>query len=217
MNQICKVCKIEKSLEADFYANGNQLGRDTTCKKCRQKQQAERRAKRTSYRAPNNPHELAFIEACKAQGIHAQPTADFRNYKFSDVIAWGCVRIEVKYPQIYGNNDTHKWVFSAKQAKERIPVDLIVLISEFKGVTCYHIFDPLHPVFFGKDNKRRTAITYTDNSGINHKQYEKLYGVTPMTESTMRTHENNWYMVETARLDKAKQMKHQMAVNKRAA
>jgi hypothetical protein len=203
MNQICKACNVEKDMHSEFYK------RDATCKKCRKAQQAARLENRKTYVAPNNPHENAFIEACKAQGIHAQPTADFRNYKYSDVIAWGCVRIEVKYPQIYGDNDTHKWVFSQKQARERIPVDLIVLISEFNGVTSYHIFDPLHPTFFSKNKRRRYALTYTHESGMNREERNALYGVTSLSETIMRTHQDNWYMIETVRLDKSRILKRQ--------
>lgn len=43
---ICKQCGIEKSYETNFSWNYTALGRDTTCKECRNKNAAERYRRR---------------------------------------------------------------------------------------------------------------------------------------------------------------------------
>lgn len=203
--QICKVCKMEKPFDTGYYANSNKSGRDTTCKACRKKQKAKQRNNRKSLYAEPNHHEATFIQACIANGIHAQPTSDFRNHKFNDVIAWGCVRIEFKYPAFQNDGNLLIWRFTKKQHSERLPADLIVLASNcFDGLN-YHFFDPLHPVFFNPNQTRKVGISYTVNRA---KDYHKVYGVI-MTKTILKLSQDNWHLIEKLRLEKSQTMKQQ--------
>jgi hypothetical protein len=210
MNQICKVCKIEKSLHDDFYANSNKSGRDTTCKICRYQQKLDRQ--KTSQPHKHNRHEQDFITACHEHGIYAIQ-ATLANHKFCDAVAWGCVRIEVKYPDIANDGNMYYWRFTRNQARKRLPVDIIVLVTEHLGETKYHFFNPLHPVFFKPDQTRKVGISYTVERQVD---YNPINGVV-MTHDILNMHKDAWHTIENMRLEKAKRLKHQAVTKKRNA
>lgn len=203
MNQICKVCKIEKDLHNDFYASTNRTGYDTTCKVCRLAQQAMRDKAKKNHPPKHNLHEQDFIQACYERGIYAVQATTTKNHKFCDVVAWGCVRIEVKYPDIINDGNMYHWRFTVNQAHKRLPVDLIVLVTECFGQTHYHIFDPLDPVFFNPDQTRKRCLSYIVER---EKGYRTEYGVI-MTTALLTYYQDAFSKIEDVRLEKSRQLK----------
>jgi hypothetical protein len=206
------VCKIEKDLHGDFYANSTAVGRDSTCKDCRKKQKYERTQANKGNPRKHNRHEQDFITACHERGIFAIQASEV-NYKFCDVVAWGCVRIEVKYPDIINDGNMYQWRFTRNQARKRLPTDIIVLVTEHLGETKYHFFNPLHPVFFNPDQTRKIGLSYTVER---EKDYHTEYGVV-MTHDTLNMHKDAWQTIENVRLEKAKKLKQQALSQKREA
>lgn len=211
MNQICKTCQVEKDFDKDFYVAVCASGRDSTCKECRKLQSRQRKLANKGKPKKHNIHEQAFIEACHEHGVYAVQATDTR-HKFCDVVAWGCVRIEVKHPDTVDDNH-YSWRFTVNQARKRLPADIIVLVTEHLGETKYHFFNPLHPIFFNPDQTRKIGLSYVVER---ERDYHTQYGAL-ITPDILNMHRDAWQTIENTRLEKSKQLRQQTVGKKRKA
>lgn len=207
-NKICNTCLREYPATTEhFYKRGKYLHNE--CKSCF-------REKRKGYRPkPEAVHEgeILAIKRLMADGIFATSGKSSQWGKFIDVVAWGCIKIEVKHATI-DNRGRWQWTFASTINETTQPPDFILLIGQYKdGNLDYHLFPANHPVFF-KNGKRKTGIMYQ----VESTQRNKRQHYVTLTPQIMRDYQDAFHQIETARLDKIRQMKteHQAVVPKAA-
>lgn len=198
MDKICTKCNIEKPATLEFFYkhHSNTDGLTSWCKAC-----MKALSKRQSYvpvdsRIPNEG-EAKAIAWLKRFGIPANGGKNIEAVKWLDVLAWGCVRIEVKYSKTNAQG-IWSWVMYSvnNKAQEAMP-HLILLIGEDvrTGTTRYFLFDAQHPEFFnGNTGERKIQVSYNYQS-VNAHNHE-----------VFRRHENKAALVEDYRLQIAREL-----------
>lgn len=197
--KICKTCNKAKAVTEFYKRFGSPDGLQYICKTCLLETNSKKRKG-----VKSNVHEQAFIATLAANGIPAMQSVAISKVSYTDVIAWGCVRVEVKYPVKQGNQYIYK--FTKRQTEKQLACDLIVLVYPTDTGEQYHVFSPLHAVFFHKNQTRKQNLAYTPNA-----VHKNANGAT-LTDDIMRTHQDNWYLIETMRLDKSRVLKHQSQI-----
>jgi hypothetical protein len=144
--------------------------------------------------AATNAGEGRVISKLRTAGVYAEKGAGGHHSRI-DVVAWGCVRIEVKTSTLY--KDGHFHFSIGRRANAFHSHDLIVLVCIWpdNGAT-FHVFKPEHPVFYrGAKLKRGIAYIPTPNGRKGNR-----YGMT-LTAELMTEHQDRWDMIEECRLN----------------
>ncbi len=207
--RVCSACQQEKSF-SEFYLRSEQIhsgnpptlpGHVTSeCKVC---MNARSKAKRMDSRKSLGPHratEELVIKALARQGIPALAGKVFISaYPNVDVVAWGCVMIEVKWAKLDVYRGVEKFKFNATPTQKRkgFSAHLIILVCEYvPDEYTYHVFPVEHPVFY-KDGHTKTGWTFTPGA------YEaKKHGNNRMvmTQPLMDEFQDRWGLVQAKRL-----------------
>jgi hypothetical protein len=111
---------------------------------------------------PREHSEQLAINRLKQHGIHALPgkavsAADV------DVVAFGCVWIEVKYGRLNYQRVAEKFTFNntVKQQREGYKGHLVMLICDYgDDRLTYHLFDAKSEVFF-MQGRMKSGFTFT--------------------------------------------------------
>jgi hypothetical protein len=176
----------------EFYDRlGGKDGKFTKCKEC---------MKAKSNRHPSKPKEIAskaseqdVIDLLRNQGVYAAP-GKCSEWKWCDVVAWGCVRVEVKRAK-QDENGCFMFSSTPHQRKRGFTADLVVTICEWKDKTSYHVFPANHPVFYN-GGKMKQGFWYDPFPvSRNHGRGGR------MTNAIMNEHKDKWELVEAKRLD----------------
>src|SRR5690348_1088427 len=127
--KLCPQCSIIKPV-TDFYLTKRQQP-TRLCKVCHHARQKGYKVK-PKHQA-GHPSEDSTIAEMRRQGIFAT-SGKASDYHYVDVVAWGCVRVEVKLAMKDRNGFTI--AFSDDQVKYGIRGDVVVIIipSEFGDV-----------------------------------------------------------------------------------
>lgn len=192
----CSVCGVEKPL-SDYYIWTSNKKYMAQCKKCHQT-----RSKKYSPLPADrcgNEHQNALIDILRSRGIYASPGKS-SEYAYSDVVAWGCVRIEVKFGESLGSSNPSIWKFrfTERQTNGGLVADLIALMcpaGSGKGYTCY-LIDPSCPELY---RGGRFRPTFTINLGTHRKN--RTDGRLPLSSELLNTHRDNWQVIEQKRLE----------------
>lgn len=174
----------------EFYKHPNGH-HQSMCKKCHTAYNKSRSGKTKS-----NEHEQAFVLECHKHGVFAVQGAATRSHAWTDVIAWGCVRIEVKAAEI-GATKGYNFRGTARQSKRGFDADIVVLVADGD----YYFLPADHAVFFRNDGKRKTAVSWRPGHNPNGRDFR--WG-TPLTDDIMAAHKNGWHMIEMVKSRKVK-------------
>lgn len=179
----CNTCRQEKPL-TEFYDY------QTRCKSCMYTVNKERRKSNSPKEKLNSifGSEALVIQELRSRKIPAYPGKAV-SFALVDVVAWGCVGIEVKSSQFHV--DSYQWGFSSKQLTA-LQSDVIALVT-LDDTPEFYLFPANHPVFF-INGKRKHAVSYQPEPYIrrHHDRYV-------MTDADMREARDRWSLVETAK------------------
>lgn len=106
---------------------------------------------------PRAKTEILAIEYLRKNGIYAAPGKSVYAADV-DVVAWGCVWIEVKYAELKRGKFTFK--VTPTQSVRGFRAHIVLLICDYGDSKSFHLFDSQHPVFF-KDGRVKTGFTFT--------------------------------------------------------
>lgn len=106
--------------------------------------------------------EVLLIEYLRNHNIYAAP-GKCSEWKWVDVIAWGCVRIEVKYSR--NLQQRFSFTFSNKQRKNGLQVDVLALICDDGSAASYHFFSAKDPELSGI----KTSLAFTRGASVNRR------------------------------------------------
>lgn len=180
--RLCNTCKQEKPL-TEFYE------RQTRCKPCMYLVNKER-GRQKSPRAKLDTifgSEGMVINELRKRGIPAYPGKSV-SYAHVDVVAWGCVGIEVKSSRYDGG---YQWGFSSRQRAE-LQSDVIVLVT-LDDEPQFYVFPSNHPVFY-RDGRRKSGVTY-----LPYEHAQKRKDIRPMLIEDMEQARGRWELVQTCR------------------
>lgn len=148
--KVCKTCQKEKPV-SEYYLNKSNRKPMAVCKLCHKNRTARPSGEKWQ---PKNVRETYVITWLRNKGIYASP-GKVSEYTWVDVVAWGCIRVEVKYGEFNGR--TYLFRFTQSQVEEGVRADVIALVV---GEEVY-IFRADHPYFYDNDNRLRPAVVYT--------------------------------------------------------
>ena len=161
------------------------------CKECMRKRYRD--TSKRDYKQPKNEWEEYVINALHNEGIPALPGKAIRTSKtWSDIVAFGCVEIEVKSSSLTQKNKwspSYKFTFTPSQIKRGLVADCVILICSDVG--SIHLFTADNPVFY-IDGKLKGTITYTPDSKWN---WGDDKGRAVMTKAMMDEAANNWQVI----------------------
>lgn len=148
----CNNCKDSKAF-SEFYVRsgidnpthaGHYLTECKACMKLRTKNQ-----KRLDNKEPYAFTEKIGIEYLASNGIPVLPGKAL-SHSWVDVIAFGCIKIEVKFARlkrVYGK-DTFTFTATNRQSQNGFRADIILLICDYHTHMTYHLFSAANPVFY---------------------------------------------------------------------
>jgi hypothetical protein len=123
-----------------------------------------------SVQTPRTPTEIFALQYLRQQRIFAC-TGKAASYPHVDVVAWGCVRIEVKYAklQALGKQMGYRFVATPQQSKHGFRAEVVMLICEDEQGRAHHLFDAIHPVFYmGERVKAGFEVVVGKQEAIKH-------------------------------------------------
>lgn len=196
----CRTCKAEKD-ESEFYKHlGSKGGISTECKECAKVAQKRVYRPRKNHRdiISGRDTENKVIAQLNFQGIYAV-SGKATQFRWCDVVAWGCVTIEVKTSKL-NKRGMYQFAFTPMQRKRGIVADLVLLVCEDQNT--FHLFPSNHAVFYHSDGTLKAGMGYMPNceSPKVRKDYESL------TDKTMQYYQDAWAQIETKRLNMVKKL-----------
>ena len=139
---------------AEFYRHTNNKYYNSYCKECCKEN--SRTQKRPPKKQSGEQTEQTAIKKLRSLGIYAV-SGKASEFTHVDVVAWGCVRIEVKAAD---KKDDGTWNFAfSSQRNKGIKADFVLLMQRDKDQIAYHLFPVGHPIFF-KNGKVKAAVQY---------------------------------------------------------
>lgn len=179
--KICRNCH-ERKPEDDFYIYSSSQKRMPICKKCHliKCNQRKPRPKHIS----GNDSEFRAIQHMRKLGIYAAPGKSSEHH-FLDVIAWGCVRVEVKpVTRMFDRQDVWRISFSRNQCEKGLVADVIVVMIPAQSDYHYYVL-PANHAFFRDTNGKLIP--------------EMLINRRVLPGSVLHQHRDNWQLIEKIR------------------
>lgn len=165
------------------------------CKDC-----LKRRNKSPNHLPPDVPRaatEILAIEYLKRNHIPALPGKAYKQADV-DILAWGCVRIEVKYSSIRYYNHYFVFNMTPRQRKRGLLADVVLFVCDYEERQTFHLFDPDDEVFYFKDGRRKSSLTFTPGQT---EQFKHTQNRVKLTQPIMDIAQDRLELIETARLD----------------
>jgi hypothetical protein len=157
----CCDCGYEKQSD-DFYKRPDGKNLNSVCKDCMKKRSAAKKINNTSKMISTVDSENLVLSKLHSMGIPALPGKAI-SHSWTDIVAWGIVRIEVKYA-IMRHDGQYIWTFSPTQTKKRVKGDVIVLIgrTEMGNAQRKHRYFilPSNSEVFYKDGHRKKGVSF---------------------------------------------------------
>lgn len=185
--KVCGDCGKRKPVEEFYARSGAPHLRVSYCIDCYKAR--NKTAKTTPKHISTVKSERQLIEHLATFGIPALPGKAL-SHTYADVIAWGCVLLEVKASSmIAGRFNFH---FTPIQQTVGLRGQLLVLVCEYDDHQTFHCFDAKDPRFYTERGTIKTGITYTPNRSNAGKP-------AVFTEDGMATAEDRWELIEDER------------------
>lgn len=164
----CAKCEIRKPLEEFYVRSGYGTAEHpaiipghyvSECKECMKAR--SKAAIKFSRAIPIVPGEIDAIAYLKAHRISAAPGKLF-GHAWTDVIALGCIGIEVKHAKLESARGKDKFTFvtTPSQQKKGFSGELVMLVCEYPTKLTHHLFYATDPVFYMKD-RLKVGFTFT--------------------------------------------------------
>ena len=184
----CFDCKETKSLNK-FYRNiGTKDGYNDRCIDCSKIYGKTR--PHYSRTEVVQPGEIAAIDKLKSLGIYAAP-GKCSEFKWVDVVAWGCVRIEVKYTSSSDGN-VISWHLGHKDHSRWEDIDLVLFINDKNGVKDYYLIYADNPIFYKESGEAKTGIAIRMNPKYTRNNVRDV----------VLENQDNWSLIEEIRQNK---------------
>ena len=161
LTKICRACQLSLPV-AEFYKRKNSESYVSECKRCMKSRSKQQPQTAKDYLVPRAVTEVAAISYLKSKGIPAVPGKAL-HHSHVDVVAFGCVDIEVKYATLRFQRGVEKFCFSASPAQQEygFRAQVVILVCDYNdGMMSYHFFDAKHPVFYIK-GRMKSGFTFT--------------------------------------------------------
>ena len=188
--KFCNKCGVKKPI-TEFYSRSGFPGRHlSTCKECHKVYMRDHQPGKTV----RLDTEQMVVDECLWRGVYAELGRETR-WNQVDVVAWGCVRLEVKYSSLR-RNGCFTFSIGAKKGLQSERADLMVLICGWsEAIHTYHLFNSSEAIFYRYENGERADKNKTDFRVIG-KPYKGRLRLTP---EIMEAHQNRWDLIEQAR------------------
>lgn len=188
----CIACKQTLPL-SDFYKSDDSIdGASSNCKACTIKK-GRARGKKFDRSKPTVPGEVIAIDYLRSRGVYAAPGKS-SEWKRVDVVAWGCVRLEVKYASSKNRRNNFVFHFSAKQVQPDWKADVILFICDTASGQRFFFFDANDPILFCNGKRRKNICYVMEATSRKHRA-----GRQSLTDEIMAEHEDRYDLIETAR------------------
>ena len=189
----CPKCGKEKTL-SEYYKKRSGAY-ESYCKPCHRERTSTYEIKPVT--VAGEAHEQKAIALLRKKGIYAVPGKASNLYANLDVLAWGCVRIEVKYG--YHDAGGFCWRFTPKQVEQGIQGDIVILIAPFDSGDQYYLLPASNPIFYINGiNQLKTGVKWQVGSTRTN---------TVVTDGMMALHRDNWQLIEQYRQNFVKKLK----------
>lgn len=168
----------------------------TYCKSCKHlmTQRIQLSVKGTNNRLTTVESQLRVIDRLKQFGIFAA-SGKASEYKWTDVVAWGCIPIEVKTATLDVNGQ-YVFSFTHSQVEKGTQSLFIVLVMlPPDAPPSFHVFPSDHPVFYA-NGKLKWRVPYTP--GPKSRSY--------LSNNLMGYYRDAWGQIETKRLELSQQL-----------
>jgi len=179
-----------------YHSRNTPSGFHSYCKECMKAENKRYSSKAGNKKdSPTNYGEGLVIAKLREHGIYAEKGAG-GHHKYVDVVAWGCVRIEVKSARLNGNG---RFDFTiGRRANSFHAHDLIVLVCMHPdNTTTFHVFKPEHPVFYRPRGRLKRGVAYIPDA---KNRKGRRFGM-PLTDELMAEHQDRWDLIEECRLN----------------
>ena len=217
LSKPCNNCKVPKPF-SEFYVRsgidnptepGHYLTECKDCMKGRNKKRAP-----LSPLVPHTPSEVLAMDYLRSHGVVTYPGKALR-FAHVDVVAWGCVGIEVKYARLEqrGPADEFQFVTTKAQQRDGFRGHAVMLIcDDGTGTLTHHLFDVRDPVFYIK-GRVKTGFTFRPDrtTALKHGNNRVV-----MLQSMMDAALDNLALIEAKRLEISAQMKAEYTPHKNA-
>lgn len=163
VSKICSACQCLKPL-SEYYKRSYSNSVTSECKECMKKRSVGKWHKNEDYMKSLVMSEELAIAFLHRNGIPALPGKALRQ-SHVDVIAFGCVHIEVKYAPFEVDRTVKKFTFKVtpSQQKNGFRAEVVILICGYDDHMTYHLFDAKDPVFY-MHGRVKTGFTFTPGS-----------------------------------------------------
>lgn len=184
-HKLCPDCN-QLLPSSEFYIRGGGY-LNTYCKEC-----SKERTRLRTASTVDDPHhsfitsESDVITALNRRGIPALP-AKALSHRYGDVIAWGCVPIEVKSSRYI--NEQFSWGFTPRQRKSGVRGMIIILVCYWDDKPPdFHLFDAKNPWFYQNGNLK---------SGVGYKPVRSAAGRRRvLADGEFEASHNAWHLLE---------------------
>lgn len=182
--RICTACHQPKELSEYYPRPGGKYlcAECKDCMKARSKRQTKVDKKVSTIATEND----VITELAKL-GIPALPGKAL-SHQWADVVAFGCVLIEVKSATLH-HFRSFDFGFTASQQAGKLRGDIIVLVCKYDTVNTFHVFPSSASFFRNEDGKLKTAVAWTPN-----RKFQGRPAV--LTDDMMSAAKDNWDIVE---------------------
>ncbi len=192
----CSVCGNLKSI-TEFSKRSHRNTVHTSCKECRRKKSKQYGHKHKTVEG-NDGEKLVKAELLK-HGIYAAPgkCSEFKN---QDLVAWGCVRIEVKTSQLHSrkqNSDSYQFDLGDDKTKFN-RTDIVVLVC--MDTISFHVFESNHPTFYHGGVLKKSVMYIPEPKHVK-------YPDRVLTKDMMENAQNKWEIIEEYRQKYIKELK----------
>lgn len=200
MQKTCSHCRVEKP-DSEFYER-NGGGTVSWCKQCmKEHARAQSSSPKLNAWESRIHSENVVIDELRRAGIWAQ-TGKSCSAPFVDVVARGCVHVEVKYARInQGRGGEFTFNTTPMQARRGLLADVVVLVCDYENdePLTFHVFPANHAVFYMRDErtgKRRlkSGLVYKPVRNVRKHDGNRVV----MTRQLMEQARNAWELIDNA-------------------
>lgn len=160
ITKVCHRCNRELDIQ-EFYERSYSNSFTSECKSCMKARSKAQHVTNEDYQVPVVESEKMAITYLATHGIPALPGKTIR-HSYVDLIAFGCIGIEVKYSRLEDIRGVVKFQFDTTPAQQKkgFRASVVLLICDYESERTFHFFDAKDPVFYMK-GRLKTGFTFT--------------------------------------------------------
>lgn len=197
ISKICVVCGQLKPLTEYYRRAGSHLTM-SWCKVCHIER--GKKQNRVAKHIPAAPAERLVLDKLIKQGIYAT-SGKLTPFPYVDIVAWGCVRVEVKSATLRSNHGyamRYQFAFTAHQQIYGFQADIVILVclNGDKAEDTYHVFPVDFPIFYFK-GVLKSGVGYSPQ----RKKKERTKIRPSLSKQIMDDHQDAWHLIEEKRLE----------------